>query len=98
MASDQAPNRLYAMVRDFAVKNAETGLAVRYFTKPDERADLTLISLRVYGSRRQAMVIQAAAGLDSAEALVAEQMLVLPPSDTLREMRREAGVDDYKVL
>ncbi len=98
MASDQARNRLFQLVRDFALQTPEWGDAIRYFTKPDERLDITLASMRVYNTRREALVIQAAAGLDSAETELKEQQLVLPTLSQLRDMRREAGFDGYEVI
>lgn len=98
MASDQAANRLFIKVRDFALQTPDWGDAIRYFSKPDERFDLTLVSFRVYGTRTESLVIQAAAGLDSAEFELAEQELVLPRAEMLRAMRRDAGFDGYEVV
>lgn len=97
MISDQASNRLYVVVRDFALETPEWGEAVRYFTKPDERLDLTLVSYRVYGTRTEALVIQAAAGLDSPEIELSERLLVLPTIELLRSMRRAAGFEGYEI-
>jgi hypothetical protein len=96
--ADQASNRFYALVRDFALTTPEWAPAVRYFTQPDERLDLTLVSARVYGTRDEFLTIQAAAGLDSPESELVEQLLVLPGMDQLRAMRREAGYDGYEVF
>lgn len=93
MATDQAANRLFTKVRDFAQQTPDWAEATRYFTLPDERFDLTLVSQRVYGTRDHFMVIQAAAGLDSPEYELTERMLVLPTSDQLRAMRLDAGYD-----
>lgn len=98
MAADQAWNRLFVKVRDFARQTPDWGNAIRYFTLPDERLDLTLVSYRVYGSRDHALVIQAAAGLDSVECELTEQLLVLPTADQLRDMQRDAGFDADEVL
>ena len=96
--ADQASNRLFVLVRDFALQTPEWESAVRYFTQPDERFDLTLTSYRVYGSREEAQVIQAAAGLDSPEYPLDEQLLVLPTTDQLRAMRRAAGFEGYEIF
>lgn len=96
--ADQAANRLYQVVRDFALQTPVWGECVRYFTKPDERLDLTLVSQRVYGTRTESFVIQAAAGLDSPENELPEQQLVLPTIDQLRTMRRDAGFDGYEIF
>lgn len=99
MASDQAYNRLFVTVRDFAVQTPDWEVnAIRTFTKPDERYRLDLVSLRVYGTTDEWQVIQAAAGLDSPEYALREQRLVLPTALQLREMRRAAGFDGYEVL
>lgn len=95
---EQARNRLFQRVRDFALQTPDWGEAIRYFTKPDERLDLTLVSMRVYGTRNESLVIQAAAGLDSAEFELKEQLLVLPTLTQLRDMRRDAGFDGYEVI
>lgn len=96
--ADQAANRLFQMVRDFALQTPAWGDAVRYFTRPDERLDLTLVSQRVYGTRTESLVIQAAAGLDSPEYELTEQLLVLPTVERLRAMRRDAGFDGYEIF
>ena len=98
MIRDQATNIFYVMVRDFALSTPEWATAVRYYTQPDEYFDLTLASYRVYGTRDEAMVIQAAAGLDSPEYPLYEQMLILPTIDQLRDMRRAAGFEGYEIL
>lgn len=88
---DQARNRLFGMVRDFAVQTPPWGEAVRYQSMPDERFDLTLVSQRVYGRRTESLVIQAAAGLDSPELELSERRLVLPTEAQLRVMKERAG-------
>lgn len=98
MIADQASNRLFVAVRDFALETPEWDTAIRYFTQPDERLDLTLVSYRVYGSREESLVIQAAAGLDSPEYELSEQMLVLPTIEQLRGMRRAAGFEGYEIF
>lgn len=98
MNADHAYNRLYVMVRDFALTTPDWGEAIRYFTKPDERYDLTLVSWRVYGTNNEWPVIQAAAGMDSPEYALTEQRLVLPTAERLRTMRREAGFPGYEIM
>lgn len=88
---DQTRNRLYQLVRDFAAQTPDWASAQRYFTQPDERFDLTLVSLRVYGRRTEALVVQAAAGLDSPELELTERMLVLPTEQRLRQLKLRAG-------
>lgn len=98
MASDQSRNRLYQLVRDFAVQTPAWGAAVRYFTLPDERFDLTLVSQRVYGNRNEALVIQAAAGLDSPELELSERALALPTAMRLAEMKLQAGYGEQQFI
>lgn len=78
-------------VRKFAVQTPEWADAIRYFTKPDERFDLTLIAERVYGSRAEFMAIFAAAGLDTLEQPIREQRLVLPTFGMLQTIKRQTG-------
>jgi hypothetical protein len=98
MPTDQARNRLYVLVRDFAVQTLAYGEAVRYQTMPDERFDLTLVSQRVYGRRTESLVIQAAAGLDSPELELSERLLVLPTEAQLRAMKLQAGYGPTQFL
>lgn len=79
--------RFYQLIRDFAVRTPNYATAIRYQTKPDERGDLTLVSKRVYGTRDEALTIQAAAGLQSPESELLEQRLVLPTPDQLRAIK-----------
>lgn len=91
MPSDLAANRLYALVREFALNTPDWAPAVRYQTMPDERFDLTLVAKRVYGSRDEFLVIQAAAGLDSCELELTERVLVLPSLDQLNALKVRAN-------
>jgi hypothetical protein len=96
--SPQARNRLFQLVRDFSLQTPGWGSAVRYYTKPDERFDLTLASQRIYGRRTDSLVIQAAAGLDSCELEMSERPLVLPTEAQLRAMKITAGYGDPEFL
>lgn len=96
--SDQARNRLFVLVRDFAVRTLDWAEAVRYQTMPDERFDLTLVSQRVYGRRTESLVVQAAAGLDSPELELSERRLVLPNEAQLRQMKQQAGYGEPQFL
>lgn len=98
MDTGQSRNRLYQLVRDFAVQTPAWGAAVRYFTLPDERLDLTLVSQRVYGNRNEALVIQAAAGLDSPELELTERALVLPMPTRLAAMKLQAGYGEQQFI
>jgi hypothetical protein len=86
---------MYRLVRDFALKSKPWSTAIRYHTRPDERHDLTLVSQRVYGRRDEFLTIMAAAGLDSVEQILPEQLLTLPTDATLtafKERSRFANV------
>lgn len=97
MPADQANNALFRIVRDFAVQTPPWAEAIRYQSKPDERFDLTVVSLRVYGTRDHFLVVQAAAGLDSPELELSERVIVLPTAAQLREMKLRAGFNANEV-
>ena len=81
---------MYRLVRDFAIKTKPWETAIRYYTKPDERKDLTLVSQRVYGRRDEFLTIMAAAGLDSVENVLPEQLLTLPTDAALTAFKERA--------
>lgn len=83
--------RFYQLVRDFAVRTPAWGTAIRYQTKPDERADMTLVAERVYGSRDEFLTVLASAGLESVEDQLSERLLVLPNATQLRALKKRAG-------
>jgi len=93
MVADFARMRLFRAVRRFSQVTQDWETAVRYMTLPDERFDLTKVSARVYGTRDESLVIQAAAGLDSPELELTERRLVLPTADQLAAMKKAAGYD-----
>lgn len=92
MIEDQTPAcaAMYRLVRDFAAKAKPWSTATRYHTKPDERNDLTLVSQRVYGRRDEFLTIMAAAGLDSVEQVLPEQLLTLPTEAQLLAFKERA--------
>lgn len=77
----------YRQVRNFVEKTPVWGRAIRYQTKPDERFDMTLISRRVYGRPDEFLTVMAAAGLDSVEQALPEQLLVLPTDAQLSAIK-----------
>ncbi len=85
---------MYRLVRDFASSTKPWQSAIRYQTKPDERFDLTLVSQRVYGRRDEFLTVMAAAGLDSVEQELREQMLVLPSDAVLQAFKARAGYNN----
>ena len=91
MPTDQARNRLFAEVRRFAAETPAWGEALRTYTTPADRFDLTAVSKRAYGRRSESLVVQAAAGLDSPELELTERGLVLPTEAQLRDMKLAAG-------
>lgn len=94
---EHSRNTLFGLVRQFAQQTPAWGAAIRYDTLPDERHDLPLISKRIYGTRAESLVIQAAAGLDTPETPMSERSLVLPTPDQLRKMKLRAGYDANEV-
>jgi hypothetical protein len=93
-----AASLFYRRVREFAQKTPVWGRAIRYQTTPDERHDLTLVSVRVYGTRDEALTIMAAAGLDSVEQALDEQRLVLPTAEQLRAIKRDTGMTARRLV
>lgn len=83
---------LHTKLRQFALETPSWATAIRYHSKPDERYDLTLIARRVYGLPDEWPVIMAAAGLQSVDEPLNEQLLVLPTLAQLQTLKRELGV------
>jgi hypothetical protein len=84
--------RFHALIRSLAQTTPTWATAIRYHTKPDERFDLMLVSQRVYGLPDEWPVIMAAAGLQSVDEPLNEQLLVLPTLEQLQRLKRNAGV------
>lgn len=84
-------SRFYRAVRQFAVSTPVWGEAVRVFTLPEERWDVTLVSQRVYGNRDEALTIMAAAGLDRFDQELTERELVLPTAERLEQIKKATG-------
>jgi hypothetical protein len=91
MPSPISAARFVTAVRAFAVQTPNWGTAIRYYTKPDERNDITLIADRVYGDRSAFMAVFAAAGMDTLEQQLDEQLLVLPTYQQLQIIKRQTG-------
>lgn len=85
-------NLLYKRIRQFALETPDWATAIRYHSKPDEKHDLTLIARRVYGLPNEWPVIMAAAGLQSVDEPLNEQLLVLPTLSQLQTLKRQFGV------
>lgn len=86
-------SRFYREVRQFALTAPAWEDAVRYFTRPDERWDLTLVAERVYGSRDEYLAVMAAAGLDRLDQELTERELVLPTPDRLALIKKRTGYE-----
>jgi hypothetical protein len=87
----------YKLVRSFALSTAVWDTAFRYQTNPDERYDLTLVSRRVYGRVDEFVTVMAAAGLDSVEQMLPEQLLILPTEAQLTDMKNQAKFNNLDV-
>ena len=83
---------LHKRIRQFALETPSWATAIRYHTTPDERFDLTLVARRVYGLPDEWPVIMAAAGLQSVDEPLNEQLLVLPTLEQLQRLKRNTGV------
>ena len=80
----------YQLVRQYALATPAWAVTQSYQTKPDERWDMTLASRRVYGIPDEFLTIMAAAGLDSVEQEMPEQLLILPDAATLQSFKTQA--------
>ena len=80
----------YQLVRQYALTTPAWAVTQSYQTKPDERWDMTLASRRVYGIPDEFLTIMAAAGLDSVEQEMPEQLLILPDAATLQSFKTQA--------
>ena len=85
-------NLLHRRIRQFALETPSWATAIRYHSKPDEKHALTLIARRVYGLPNEWPIIMAAAGLQSVDEPLNEQLLVLPTLSQLQTLKRELGV------
>lgn len=90
-------SRFYREVRKFSVTAPVWEDAIRYFTKPDERWDLTLVAERVYGSRDEYLAVMAAAGLDRLDQELTERDLVLPTPSRLALIKSRTGFQSSPV-
>jgi len=90
-------SRFYREVRKFSVTAPVWEDAIRYFTKPDERWDLTLVAERVYGSRDEYLAVMAAAGLDRLDQQLTERELVLPTASRLALIKFRTGFQSAPV-
>lgn len=84
-------SNFYKSVRQFALSTRNWQDALRYQTLADERYDLYLAAYRVYGDDGEFLAIQAAAGLDSVEQGMDEQVLVLPTLEQLQLIKQATG-------
>lgn len=90
-------SRFYRAVRQFATTSPVwDSTRIVYFTKPDERWDLTLVSQRVYGNRNESLAVMAAAGLDRYDQEMTERELILPGPQRLEAIKRATGYNPIK--
>lgn len=86
------------IVRNFSQVTPDWAVAARHWVLPNERYDPTLISLRVYGNRREFLAVMAAAGNDTLEQEITPKLLVLPTAAQLEAIKARAGfVNDAAV-
>lgn len=84
--------RFYLAIRKFSLTEPVwSSVRVRYYTKPDERWDLTLVSQRVYGNRDEYLAVMAAAGLDRLDQELTERELILPSRERLAQIKAATG-------
>lgn len=86
-------SRYYREIRQFCLTAPVWEGVIRYFTKPDERWDLTLVAERVYGSRDEYLTVMAAAGLDRVDQELTERELVLPSPERLAMIKSRTGYE-----
>jgi hypothetical protein len=91
MPTPTASANFIKAVRTFSVQTPSWGTALRYSTLPDERYDITLVAERAYGDRAEFLAIFAAAGMDTMEQLLPEQLLILPTYAQLQTIKRQTG-------
>ena len=92
-------SRFYKAVRQFAVTAPVWSPdAIRYFTKPDEHWDLTLVSQRVYGNRDDFLAVMASAGLSRFDEPLTERQLVLPSKTLLESIKAQTGYQQPQVV
>jgi hypothetical protein len=96
--NSQAARAFYREIRMFAERTKPWQTAIFYETKPDERWDLTLVSLRVYGRRDEYLTIMAAAGIDVFEQELKQKQLVLPTESQLAAIKRKYGFESLSNL
>jgi hypothetical protein len=91
MPAETATAAFVRAIRKFAVQTPVWADAIRYYTKPDELLDLTLVAFRVYGDRTLSIVPFAAAGLDTFEQALPAQLLVMPTTAQLADLKKQTG-------
>lgn len=84
-------SNLYQLIRQLAQTTPAWATAIRYQTKPDERFDLTLVARRVYGLPSEWPIVMAAAGLQSVDEPLKEQLLIMPTLEQLQRLKRDLG-------
>jgi len=93
-----AAMRYYQSVFNLRLKQKPAADIIFYQTLSDEKWELTLPSLRVYGNRDEFLTIQAAANLSSLDEPLLEQILILPTADLMLKLKRKAGFESIHAL
>lgn len=88
-----AARAFWHAIRKHALRANPFDGSIIYETQPDERRDHTLAARRVYGIPDEFMVIEAAAGLSTADDELIEQRLVLPNAGMLRAIKIRTGFE-----
>lgn len=89
----QAAKDFYREVRLFSEQTNAWQQAVFYQTLPDEAHDLTLVSYRVYGRDDEYLAIMAAAGINTFDQPLKQQMLTLPTESQLSAIKKKTGFE-----
>ena len=85
-------SRFYRAVRQFAVTEPVWSVdRIVYFSQPDDRWDVTLVSQKVYGNRDEFLTVMAAAGLTRFDDELTERELILPSKTRLEQIKQATG-------
>lgn len=94
-----AAMRFWRLVRRFCAQAKPWTQGIVFIdTTPAERLDITKISQRVYGTRHEALAVQAAAGLDQVNTPLEQTTLAIPTPAKLMQLKREAGFESIAAM
>ncbi len=90
----RAARAFYHEVRKFSLRTKPWQTSLAYHTKAGyERHDLTLVSRMVYGRPDEFLAVMAAAGLDTADDVLTERLLILPNEAQLHAIKVRTGYE-----